>query len=250
MLSGSVPGASPLPCSPLSLAQRRALPTSMEGRKKWGSSAGSRRISMTSPIFSPAKQEQWGQALRRSPGSRNSHFLIPENMVSLYFIVKEGSGRSAQGKTPNSFLNGVRKNTSALPSLEAEVIMNMTNYNIGEGNGRHPTPVLLPGKSHGWRSVVGCSPWGREESDNDYATSLSLLTSCIGGGNGNPLQCSCLENPRDGGAWWAAVYGSHRVGHDWSDLAAAEWVTIQIPKGSKWWCCINIAKRGLRLYGK
>ena len=38
---------------------------------------------------------------------------------------------------------------------------------------------------------------------------------------GNPLQCSCLENPRDGGAWWAAVYGSHRVGHDWSDLAAA-----------------------------
>ena len=61
--------------------------------------------------------------------------------------------------------------------------------------------------------------------------------SCIGEGNGNPLQCSCLENPRDGGAWWAAVYGvsqaasqafrgwfpagSHRVGHDWSDLTAA-----------------------------
>ena len=32
---------------------------------------------------------------------------------------------------------------------------------------------------------------------------------CIGEGNGNPLQCSCLENPRDGGAWWAAVYGGH-----------------------------------------
>ena len=42
----------------------------------------------------------------------------------------------------------------------------------------------------------------------------------IGEGSGNPLQCSCLENPRDGGAWWAAVYGSHRVGHDWGDLAA------------------------------
>ena len=39
----------------------------------------------------------------------------------------------------------------------------------------------------------------------DWATSLSL--SLIGEGNGNPLQCSCLENPRDGGAWWAAVYG-------------------------------------------
>ena len=40
---------------------------------------------------------------------------------------------------------------------------------------------------------------------HDWATSLSL--SCIGEGNGNPLQCSCLENPRDGGAWWAAIYG-------------------------------------------
>jgi len=42
---------------------------------------------------------------------------------------------------------------------------------------------------------------------HDWATSLSLFTSCIGEGDGNPLQCSCLENPRDGGAWWAAVYG-------------------------------------------
>ena len=45
--------------------------------------------------------------------------------------------------------------------------------------------------------------------------------SCIGEGNGNPLQYSCLENPRDGGAWWAAAMWSLRVGHDWSDLAAA-----------------------------
>ena len=42
-----------------------------------------------------------------------------------------------------------------------------------------------------------------------------------GEGNGNPLQCSCLENPRDGGAWWLPSMGSHTVGHDWSDLAAA-----------------------------
>ena len=42
---------------------------------------------------------------------------------------------------------------------------------------------------------------------HDWATSLSLFTSCTGEGNGNPLQCSCLENPRDGRAWWAAVYG-------------------------------------------
>ena len=40
-------------------------------------------------------------------------------------------------------------------------------------------------------------------------------------GNGNPLQCSCLENPRDGGAWWAAVYGVTQSRTDWSDLATA-----------------------------
>ena len=71
----------------------------------------------------------------------------------------------------------------------------------------HPTPVLLPGKSHGWRSLVGCSPWGRKESDTTERLHFDFSLSCIGEGNGNPLQCSCLENPRDGGAWWAAIYG-------------------------------------------
>ena len=71
----------------------------------------------------------------------------------------------------------------------------------------HPTPVLLPGKSHGQRSLVGCSPWGREESDTTERLHFHFSLSCIGEGNGNPLQCSCLENPRNGGACWAAVYG-------------------------------------------
>ena len=72
---------------------------------------------------------------------------------------------------------------------------------------RHPTPVLLPGKSHGWRGLVGCSPWGRQESDTTERLPFHFSLSCIGEGNGNPLQCSCLENPRDRGAWWAAVSG-------------------------------------------
>ena len=55
----------------------------------------------------------------------------------------------------------------------------------------HLSPVLLPGKSHGWRS-------------------FHFSLSCIGEGNGNQLQCSCLENPRDGGAWWGAVCGVTR----------------------------------------
>ena len=71
----------------------------------------------------------------------------------------------------------------------------------------HPTPVLLPGKSHGRRSLVGCSPWGRYKSDTTEQLHFHFPLSCIGEGNGNTLQNSCLENPRDGGAWWAAVYG-------------------------------------------
>ena len=70
-----------------------------------------------------------------------------------------------------------------------------------------PTSVLLPGKSHGQRSLVGCSPWGREESDMTERLHFHFSLSCIGEGNGNPLQYSGLENPRDWGAWWAAVYG-------------------------------------------
>ena len=74
----------------------------------------------------------------------------------------------------------------------------------------HPTPVLLSGQSHGQRSLVGCSPWGGEESDMTESLHFHFSLSCIGEGNGNPLQCSCLENPRDRGAWWAAVYGVAR----------------------------------------
>ena len=70
-----------------------------------------------------------------------------------------------------------------------------------------PTPELLPGEYQGWKSLVGCNPWGREESDTTKRLPFHFSLSCIGEGNGNPLQCSCLEHPRDGGAWWAAVYG-------------------------------------------
>ena len=78
-----------------------------------------------------------------------------------------------------------------------------------------PTPALLPGKSHGRRSLVGCSPCGHEESDTTVQLHTHFSLSCTGEGNGNPLQYSCLENPRDGGAWWAAVNG---VAQSWTRL--------------------------------
>ena len=56
---------------------------------------------------------------------------------------------------------------------------------------------------------------GREESDTIERLHFRFSLSCTGEGNGNPLQCSCLENPRDGGAWWVAVYG---VAQSWTRL--------------------------------
>ena len=125
----------------------------------------------------------------------------------------------------------------------------------------HPTPVLLPGKSHRRRSLVGCSPWGLEESDTTERLHLHFSLSRIGEGNGNPLQCFCLKNPRDMGAWWDAVYGvaqsrtrlkqlssinsihlflnsSHVV--QWSSILATHWNywgTLKILTISQRFCC-------------
>ena len=96
----------------------------------------------------------------------------------------------------------------------------------------HPTPVLLPGKSHGWRSLVGYSPWGLEESDmterlhfhfsfhaleKEMATHSSVLAWRIPG-TGEPGRLPSM--------------GSHRVGHDWSDLAAAA-AGISLTRGNR-----------------
>ena len=67
---------------------------------------------------------------------------------------------------------------------------------------------VLALRSQGWGSLVGCCLWGHTESDTTERIHFQFSLSCTGEGNGNPLQCSCLENPRDEGAWWAAV---HRV---------------------------------------
>ena len=57
------------------------------------------------------------------------------------------------------------------------------------------------------KSMDAKNPWGRKQWDTTERLHFHFSLSCIEEGNGNPLQCSCLENPRDGGAWWAAIYG-------------------------------------------
>ena len=96
-------------------------------------------------------------------------------------------------------------------SWSGKIHMPQSNYlacALEPSSHNYPTPVLLPGKSHGRRSLAGCSPWCREESDMTERLHFHFSLLCIGEGNGNPLQYSCLENPTDRGAWWAAV---HRV---------------------------------------
>ena len=73
--------------------------------------------------------------------------------------------------------------------------------------------------------------------------------SCIGEGNGNPLQCSCLENPRDGGAWWAAVYG---VAQSWTQLkrlsssSSSSSSTVYHEKNAR----LDEAQAGIKIAGK
>ena len=74
-----------------------------------------------------------------------------------------------------------------------------------------PTIVFLPGEFHGQRSLVGYSPWNLKESDTTEQLHFHFSVSYIGEGNGNPLQCSCLENPRDGEPGGLPSMGSHRV---------------------------------------
>ena len=78
-----------------------------------------------------------------------------------------------------------------------------------------PTPAFLPGESQGRGSLVGCRLWRRTESDTTEQLPFHFSLSCTGEGNGNTLQYSCLENPRDRGAWWAAVYG---IAQSWTWL--------------------------------
>ena len=70
-----------------------------------------------------------------------------------------------------------------------------------------PHSSNLACKIPGWRRLIGCSPWGHQGLDMTEWLHFHYSLSCIGEWNSNPLQCSCIENPRDGGAWWAAVCG-------------------------------------------
>ena len=123
----------------------------------------------------------------------------PILQCSSFFIVELSDPYMTTGKTiALTIWTFVGKVMSLLFNMLSRLV-------IGEGNGT-PLQYFCLEKSHGRRSLVGCRPWGHKELDTTERLHFHFSLSCIGEGNGNPLQCSCLENPRDGGAWWAAVY--------------------------------------------
>ena len=77
-----------------------------------------------------------------------------------------------------------------------------------------PTPVLLPGNSHGWRKLVGCSPWGRRESDTTERLYFHFSLSCIGEGNAAHSSVLAWRIPGMAEPGGLPSMGSHRVGHD------------------------------------
>ena len=127
---------------------------------------------------------------------------VKKNFLS-YCIIRNAAGSSLH--SPATLFSLKHR-----PSANQPRWLSLSAPSIKETSWRRQwqaTPVLLPGKSHEQKSLVGCSPGGHWESGTTERLPFHFSLSCIGELNGNPLQCSCLENPRDTEAWWAAVYG-------------------------------------------
>ena len=122
---------------------------------------------------------------------------------------------------------------------------------FGEGNGT-PLQYSCLEKSYGRRSLVGCSPWGREELDTTERLHFHFSLSCTGEGNGNPLQCSCLENPRDGGAWWATVYGvtQSRTWLKWLSSSSSSSSSPSCSCLTSYWAWMGTKTRAYQRWGK
>ena len=134
---------------------------------------------------------------------KDSQFVYADHTFGLLLSVHLNSLHTAQGTR------------CSVVTLNGKEIQKREDIWIRLADSLCCTAELLPGKFHGWRSLVGCGPWGHKESDTTEWLHFHLSLLCIGEGNGNPLQCSCLENPRRG-AWRAAVHG---VTQSWTRLS-------------------------------
>ena len=125
---------------------------------------------------------------------------------------------------PSVFLL-MQRNSHCLYQLQMEGFLSrgfhLWLYDRIQRRGWHPTPVVLPGKSHGWRSLVGCSPWGHEESDTTERLHFHFSLWCMEKEMATHSSVLAWRIPGTGEPGELLSMGLHRVGHDWSDLAAA-----------------------------
>ena len=122
------------------------------------------------------------------------------------YVSKFGKLRSGHrtGKGQFSF----QSQRKAMPKNAQTTTQLHSSHMLVQRRQWHPTPVFLPGKIPWMEEPGGLQSMGSLKVGHDWAgLHFHFSLSCIGEGNGNPLQCSRLENPRDGGAWWAAIYG-------------------------------------------
>jgi len=142
------------------------------------------------------KMQQWPKDLKVQISFQSQRKAIPKNAQT-----------TAQLHSSHTLVKSCSKFSK--PGFSNMWTVNSQMFKLLLKKAKEPE-IKLPissGKSHGRRSLVGCSPWGYEESDTTEQLHFHFSHSCIGEGNSNPLQCSCLENPRDGGAWRAAING-------------------------------------------
>ena len=147
--------------------------------------------------------------LGRSPGEGNNkppqHSCLGYSMergdwwAAVHGVTRAGHNRETKPLSPRVRYQTTKDHPYCPSLLKLFILANPTEKAMA------PHSSTLAWKRQ--RGLVGCSPWGCEESDTTERLHFHFSLSCFGEGTGNSLQCSCLENPRDEGAWWAAVYG-------------------------------------------
>ena len=207
-----------------------------------------------SPLRTPLPASCWVPLLRHAadgPYLYLYHSTPPGLQSPVYSAYRSCCTVNSVRKEVLSFICYSNKQCSSSPvvvGVHCSIVSHFLQPQ-GEGNG---TPLQYSClENPGRRSLVGCSPWDRKESDTTEQLHFHFSLSCIGEGNGNPPQYSCLGNPRDRGAWWAAVYGvaQSRTRLKWlssikeysspgssvhgiSQARILEWVSIPFSRGS------------------
>ena len=185
----------------------------------------------TSPVGSGEEVLCWG------PSAAPQRNLFPEDLV--WRFSSGAWGHTCLPAPPNPGTAGCLQRVLFAPSsppqasLVAQMVKRLLTtqeawvQSLGRGDPLEKDMAthlpFLPGKFHGWRSLVGYSPWGRKDLDTTERLHFLSVVECLlsmrevvgsmptsssfGEGNGNPLQYSCLENSMDGGAWWVTIQG-------------------------------------------